>query len=84
MARQEYIRTREGSNIAKIVVDRELCISAASCVAVADTTYELDEESKAIVLDPNKLDDEALIQSAQVCPTLAILLFDKDDNQIFP
>ena len=84
MARQEYIRTREGSNIAKIVVDRDLCISAASCVAVSDDTYELDGEAKAVVLDPNALDDETLIQSAQVCPTLAILLFDKDDKQIFP
>ena len=80
----EYIRDREDSKIGKIVVDRDLCIGAASCIAVAAKTYELDGENKAIVIDPNAVDDETLMLSAQSCPTRAIFLFDKDGKQIFP
>lgn len=81
---EEYARNKEGSNITKIVVDRDLCISAASCVAVSDATFKLDEQSKAVVLDPNAVDDATLLQAAESCPTAAILLFDKDGNKIFP
>ena len=84
MAKQEYIRDREDSNIGKIIVDRDLCISAASCIAVSDKTWEFDAESKAVVIDANAADDETLIMSAEACPTKAILLFDKEGNQVFP
>ena len=82
--KKEYIRNRKGSNIAKIVIDRDLCIGAASCLAVSGATYELDNENKAVILDPNAIDDASLIMSAESCPTKAILLFDKNGKQIFP
>lgn len=81
---KEYIRNRKGSNIAKIVVDRDLCIGAASCLAVSGATYELDNENKAIVIEADAVDDTTLIMSAESCPTKAIKLFDKDGKQIFP
>jgi len=81
---REYARTKAGSNIAKIVVDRDLCIAAVSCIAVADAMYQLDNESKVIVTDANAVDDETLIMSAESCPTKAIHLFDKAGNKIFP
>lgn len=81
---QEYARNKEGSNITKIVVDRDLCIGAASCIAVAGTVYQLDGENKAVVTDGNSVDDATLIMSAESCPTKAILLFDKDGKQVFP
>jgi len=81
---KEYLRNKEGSNIGKIVIDRDLCIGAASCIAVSGETYELDGENKVIVLDPNAIDDATLIMSAESCPTKAILLFDKEDKQVFP
>jgi ferredoxin len=82
--KQEYVRNREGSNITKIIIDRDLCIGAASCLAVAGTVYQLDGENKAIVTDPNGVDDATLMMSAESCPTKAILLFDKDGKQVFP
>ncbi len=88
MANQsEYQRTKEGSKIAKIVVDNDLCIGAASCIAVAGTTFELNAENKAVVIagsGANAADDETLILAAQSCPTKAILLFDAAGNQIYP
>ncbi len=33
----------------KVKVDRDLCIGAASCVAVAPKTFELDNEGKAVI-----------------------------------
>ncbi|MEI6842956.1 MAG: ferredoxin [bacterium] len=85
MANQkEYIRSKEGSTISKIIIDRDLCIGAASCIAVSSAVYELDNENKVVVLDPNAIDDETLIMSAESCPTKAIILLDKDGGKIFP
>lgn len=81
---KEYIRNVAGSKIGKIVIDRDLCIGAASCIAVSGITYELDGETKAVVIDPNTVDDDTLIMSAESCPTKAIFLFDKEGKQIFP
>ncbi len=85
MANQrEYTREREGSKITKIVIDRDLCIGAASCIAVSGETYEMDDENKVVVTGAGSVDDETLIMSAESCPTKAILLFDKDGNQVYP
>lgn len=82
--KKEYARNRADSNIGKIVVDRDLCIAAASCIAVSSTTFELDNESKAIVSGADSADDQTLIMAAESCPTKAILLFDKTGKQVFP
>ncbi len=81
---REYPRNRAGSKISKIVIDRDLCIGAASCIAVSAATYELDNENKVVVVGPDTIDDETLILSAQSCPTKAIFLFDKEGKQVFP
>jgi ferredoxin len=85
MANQrEYARNRADSKIGKIVIDRDLCIGAASCIAVSGTTYELDGENKVVVTGADSVDDSTLMMSAESCPTKAILLFDKDGKQVFP
>ncbi|OGZ05636.1 MAG: hypothetical protein A2845_04735 [Candidatus Lloydbacteria bacterium RIFCSPHIGHO2_01_FULL_49_22] len=82
--KREYPRTKEGSAISKIVIDRDLCISAISCIAVSDATFQLDEESKVVAIDPNAADDATLMAAAESCPTKAILLFDTTGKQVFP
>lgn len=81
---QEYSRSREGSSISKIVVDRDLCIAAVSCMAVSPETWELDGENKIVVKSSDAVDDETLIASAEACPTKAIFLYDNEGKQIFP
>lgn len=69
----------------KITVDRNLCIGAGSCVAVAPQTFALDDEAKAIVLDTTSQDDDnTVLESAKSCPVAAIILHDKAGKQIFP
>lgn len=58
----------------KIKIDRNLCIGAASCVALAMKTFELDGENKAIVVDEGGDEAETIKLAAESCPTKAIIL----------
>ncbi|HEU0050926.1 MAG TPA: ferredoxin [Patescibacteria group bacterium] len=82
----------------KIIVDRNLCIGAASCVALAMKTFVLDQEGKAEVFnvsDKKQSADESsgfatersdiretIIEAARSCPTNAIHVFEDDGAQI--
>lgn len=81
---REYPRNVEGSNISKVAVDRDLCISAVSCIAVAGDVWELDAEGKVVAKDMDASDDATIIASAESCPTKAIFVYDKEGNQVFP
>lgn len=70
--------------IAKITVDRDLCIGAAPCVTVAPGVFQLDDENKAYVVDPKGADDDTILLAAQACPVQAIILHDDEGNQIYP
>ena len=70
--------------IAKIVIDRELCIGAATCLALAGKTFALDGENKAIVTEPRGDNDEDVLAATAGCPVNAILLYDEDGNRIVP
>lgn len=68
-----------------ITVDRDLCIGAASCVAVAPKTYALDNEAKAIFLDTAEEDNsDTQFDAAKACPVAAIIITDETGKQIFP
>ena len=86
--------------IHKVVVDRNLCIGAASCVVTAGGIFELDGENKAVLklkggvknsgpaeraqLEDSMLADDAILVAAQSCPTFAITLYAEDGSKIFP
>ena len=70
--------------IAKIVVNRELCIGAGPCIALAGKTFTLDAENKAAVIEPRGDTDEDVFTAAAACPVSAIYLYDEDGNQLFP
>jgi len=72
------------AKIGKIVIDRNLCIGAASCVAIAPGVFELDSENKAVVYGDAGADNDTILLAAQSCPTRAIILFDEEGNQIYP
>ena len=69
----------------KVHVDRNLCIGAATCIAMAPKTYLLDSEAKAIILESSDQDtDEAIIEGAKACPVAAIIIEDESGKRIFP
>lgn len=69
----------------KFHVDRDLCIGAATCVAIAPSTFLMDSEAKAIILDTAIADsNDTIIDAARGCPTAAIIIQDDKGNTIFP
>ncbi len=69
----------------KIEVNRGLCIGAASCVAVAPNTFDLDEENIAIIKNGDHDTDETNLLAAQSCPTKAIIVTDiETGQQVYP
>ncbi len=68
----------------KVRVDRNLCIGVGNCVAYAPTVFALDEENKAVVLNPSSVDNKTLLEAAESCPESAILVEDDEGNQLHP
>jgi len=69
----------------KVWIDRDLCIGAATCVAIAPKTFNLDSEAKAIILDTaTEESDETIIEAARACPTVAIFIEDEKGQRIYP
>lgn len=67
-----------------VEVIREACISAASCVVLADKTFELDDEQLAVIIEQNGNTDEEILEAAKSCPTNAIIVKDENGKQIWP
>lgn len=68
----------------KIKVLRDLCIGAASCVAISPQVFQLDNEAKAIILDVDGDTDENILAAAQSCPVNAIIIEDENGKQVWP
>jgi ferredoxin len=67
-----------------VFVDKDLCIGAGVCTAIAAQTFELDEEGKAVILKGIDQDDkDAILDSAKACPVAAIII-KQGETQVFP
>lgn len=77
----------------KVKVDRDLCIGAATCVAIAPNTFELDSEGKAVIKKKDgsltsdfvKYEDindaeENVLNAAKSCPVNAIVVVEIDEQ----
>lgn len=78
------METKKQLIISKIVVDRDLCIGAATCVTIATGTFAMDDENKAILVDLRGNEAETILMAAESCPTKAIFLYDETGTQIYP
>ncbi len=65
-------------------VDRNLCIGSGDCVRLAPKTFQLDTESKSVVIAQGVDSDDALKEAAQTCPVAAIILTDPTGKQVYP
>ena len=69
----------------KVQVLRDKCIGAASCVALAAKVFQLDKQSKAVVISQDGNSDDEKLLAAQSCPTGAIVVVDAaTGKQIWP
>ena len=84
----------------RVKIDRLLCIGAASCVALEPKVFALDQEAKAVLVDPQdstkehpgeytyEVDEqqaEMIMIAAKSCPTNAISIIDEETGQqIYP
>ncbi len=82
-----------------IKVDPDLCIGAASCVVIDNTSFELNEDNRAYVLDHGEAPNEPtyerevevtqeeldrVLMAAQSCPTMAVIVTDENGKQLYP
>ena len=70
-------------NRIRIEVDRDLCIGSGDCVATAPAVFELDDEGKARVLDPDGASFDEILDAAQNCPVTAIFVAG-EQGDIYP
>jgi ferredoxin len=69
--------------ISKVIVDKNKCIGAATCVVIAAKAFELNSKGLSEVKTSwTEQSEDELLQAARSCPTQAISLLDKEGNEI--
>ncbi|MDP3724166.1 MAG: ferredoxin [bacterium] len=82
----------------KIRVDQNICIGAASCTVVSPSVFKINDQNKAVVIDPanpsnaapeltldvDETKKQEIIDAARSCPVAAIFIHDEQGNQIYP
>lgn len=58
----------------EIHIDRERCMGSGNCAFHAPSTFDLDDEMKAVVTDAEGDDEEKIRLAVEACPTLALSL----------
>jgi ferredoxin len=70
-------------NRIEITVDRTVCIGSGDCVDTAPNVFQLDEEDKAVVVDPDGASVDEVIVAAGNCPVSAIFVVG-EDGDLYP
>ena len=70
-------------NRIEITVDRALCIGSGDCVDTAPNVFQLDEEDKAVVIDPDGASVDEVITAAGNCPVSAIFVVG-EEGDLYP
>ena len=70
-------------NRIRIEIDRGLCIGSGDCVEAAPEVFELDDEDKAHVIDPDGAGLDSVLDAAMNCPVAAIFVFG-EDGTLYP
>ncbi|MBI2632919.1 MAG: ferredoxin [Parcubacteria group bacterium] len=75
---------RKKIKIARIEIDRDLCIGAGSCIALAPRVFKFDKKFKAILKKYNasQISFDDIYNAACSCPTKAIRLYDESGKEI--
>lgn len=63
----------------RVIVDKERCVAAGSCVITSPAVFDQDEEDGKVVLLIEAPDDrlrEEVLESVNVCPVAALSIAD--------
>ena len=66
-----------------ITVDRALCIGSGDCVDTAPNVFQLDDEDKAVVVDPDGASVDEVVEAAGNCPVSAIFVVG-EEGDLYP
>jgi ferredoxin len=66
-----------------VTVDRGLCIGSGDCVDTAPDVFQLDDEDKAVVVDPDGAPADDILTAAGNCPVSAIFVVG-DEGDLYP
>ena len=66
----------------QVRIRRDVCCGHAECVEIAPAVFALDSKNKAVVLDPDAVSLEKLLEAAEACPCGAIVVEDDDGNEL--
>jgi ferredoxin len=70
-------------NRIEVTVDRALCIGSGDCVDTAPDVFQLDDEDKAVVIDPDGASVDDVIEAARNCPVSAIFVVG-EEGDLYP
>ena len=65
----------------RVLIDKNLCIGSAMCVAIAPGRFVLDERQRSGPVEAEIDPDELVRDAAASCPSEAISLIDADTGQ---
>lgn len=68
----------------RIRIDRTLCVGFGDCIAPAPEAFDLDEEGVAILLEPEAVPRERLLEACRACPVDAITAVDPEGRELAP
>ncbi len=71
------------ANRIRVEVDRDLCIGSGDCVDAQPAVFQLDDEGKAFVVDPDGASTDDVVEAAQNCPVAAIFVIG-EDGDLYP
>lgn len=68
----------------KIIYEREGCIGAGACVAVAPDTWKMDDDGKAtqLVHEFDEKDLQKNLDAAKACPVMVIHIEDENGKRL--
>lgn len=69
----------------KIAIDCETCIGDQLCCEEAPKTFDMNDDNKAVVVNPDGDDAEYILNAAKNCPVDAISLIDvATEEKVWP
>jgi ferredoxin len=64
-------------DLVRITIDREQCMGSGNCAFWAPSTFDVDDDMKAVVIDPDGDSVEKVRNAVEACPTHALAIVDE-------